>query len=113
MGARTKPTEAGLYGTTISCGVRELRGVSWTEPLALIKGLNLRNLAHVVFSDRLTNGGPFGNSGAKFAAFITANHLGEVHRTASRVNPNSRNPIAVWTWTPNKAAVQKLLKASK
>ena len=105
--------EAGLYGTNISCGVRELRGVSWTEPLSLLRRLDLSNLAHVVFSDRLSNRGPFGNSGEKFAAFITANKLGEVHRTAGRINPNSRNNIAVWTWTPNKEAVSKLLKTSK
>ena len=105
--------EAGLYGTNISCGVRELYGVSHTESLSLLRRLDLSRLAHVVFSDRLTNRGPFGNSGAKFAAFITANHLGDVHRTPAQINPNSHNPIAVWTWTPNKEAVSKLLKTSK
>ena len=113
MSTPKRSREAGLYGTNISCGVRELRGVSWTEPLSLLRRLDLSRLAHVVFSDRLTTEPWRVSSGEKFAAFITANKLGGVHRTAGRINPNSRNNIAVWTWTPNKEAVSKLLKTSK
>lgn len=40
------------------------------------------------------------NYGAKFAAFIRANHLGQVVESPTRVNPNTGNTIRHWTWAP-------------
>ena len=36
--------------------------------------------------------------GENFATYITKNGLGEVMVSPTRVNPNSLNRLAVWTW---------------
>lgn len=101
-----------LMGTSISCGVRELVGVSQCSPRELLKSIDLTHLAHVVFSDSTNrphyernSGNNF--SGNNFAQFLRDNKLGRVVASPVRVNPNSYSPIAVWIWTPNKNAVEK------
>ena len=100
-----------LRGTMMSCGVRELTGVSYGEPRDVIRQAfrqGYPSAAHVVFSDVV--GRRYNASGELFAAYITENGLGTITRSPIRSNPNTYNRIAVWIWTPNKRACKQHLK---
>ena len=101
-----------LRGTMVSCGVRELSGVSYSAPrevLCVAFRHGYPSAAHVVFSD-VVGGHRSDASGESFAAYITENGLGTVIRSPIRSNPNTYNRIAVWIWTPNKRACKQHLK---
>ena len=42
-------------------------------------------------------------------AFIKKNKLGTVTASPAEENPNSHNPITVWTWTPIKPETERII----
>ena len=53
--------------------------------------------AFLVFSDIKKK-----EAGKNLARYITKNKLGIVQKSPSRINTNSKNSLAIWTWTINK-----------
>ena len=107
---------AQLENSRISCGVKMLFGFYTQTPIVMLRSawrtwkLSNRNdstplatCAHIVFSDRT------GGQGEKLVAFIKKNKLGTVTASPAEENPNSHNPITVWTWTPIKPETERII----
>lgn len=96
------------------CGMKELVniGASGSAEEALIRFRNdcvgLR-FAHAVFTG-VTRG--HRNYARDLADLIIQEDLGAVVSTEVRVNPNSRNPLQAYLWTPNKRALRAWWKAN-
>ncbi len=89
-----------IYGSQISCGVKEWSGVSsYRNPKVALQSLYQWMLAHqfsagiILYSDVINR-----TIGVQIAEFIEANGLGTVTSTPQARNPNSGNTIMVWAW---------------
>lgn len=93
-----------IYSSSISCGVSQAWDLS-RQPVECIKdyvkNCEQRKQAFIIFSDKAIGKGDSYGSGPKLADYIRQNDLGEVLETPEQYNPNSRNMIKVWVWTPN------------
>ena len=93
------------------CGTRELVGVSYRLPFALVKDLVLSGkFAHVFFTDTDIRKPQRECSGWAMEEFINANNLGKVIMSETRVNPNSGNKLTAWIWTVSRNKLKKWQK---
>lgn len=101
-----------LHETTC-CGIDEIDGLSRDPKDTLLEVCqekydnggwgDVSRQAYIIFHDANKNG-----NGIAMAKYITKNNLGDIVSPArSRINPNSRNYIRAWVWSPD----EKLLKA--
>jgi len=98
----------------ISCGVRELTGLS-RPPKELINQVMkakgspamFEDFIHVVFSDRVDNTNQYGT---KLANRIKKEKLGTLLVTHPRKNPNSGHEIQTWLWSVNWKRVRDFTK---
>ena len=94
-------------GSLTCCGVREYHGIRCT-PQKIVEEVfdellvDDDKFAFVLFTDIRDT-----KRGLKLARFINQHNLGEVVSSRKKVNPNTDNPLKMWTWTPN----QRSLKA--
>ena len=73
------------------------------------KSFGWRRCAFFVFPDN-----DIYKNGIALAKVIADNNLGDIVESAEvKVNPNSHNPIRVWTWAPNHKAVRAFVDAHK
>ena len=110
------------------CGLREIHGISQhRDPEVAFKRLiNDNKESDWCWDDTrksppnwpsnwrfavFTQAGARSRYGNKFAAYIKANNLGEVIETATKVNPNSSNPLKTFVWTLNHQRVVEHAKA--
>jgi hypothetical protein len=94
----------------ISCGVRELSRLSddakenlFAIANALYHPAHSQPCAFIIWSnvdDRRTNG-------HNLKTLIDELSVGAVYKTASAINPNTGNPICIWTWMVNHEALRK------
>ena len=94
-------------GSLTCCGVREYHGIRHT-PQKIVEEVfdellvDDDKFAFVLFTDIRDT-----KRGLKLARFINQHNLGQVVSSRKKVNPNTANPLKMWTWTPN----QRSLKA--
>lgn len=96
----------------LCCGVKELVGVSDATPAQFLwelktedEGCTSRNF---VFTDITQHRKSSQIGGWAFAKFIRRKRLGTVLGPSKPgKNPNTRNLVCVWVWTPNVKAVQR------
>lgn len=110
--------------TQISCGVHMLYGLSYmakgvmsrgSPEHYIIKGLSVAvdpqySYAFILFSDN-----DIYKNGIALASYIQKHGLGQIVESAEvKINPNSSNPIRVWTWAPDfektRAHIEEYLK---
>lgn len=95
--------------STSCCGVNELHRIQGNKPETILRE---------VFRDRFLDDGvnrPFyiftdtreSVSGRNLARFITANGLGKIQKSPTKLNGNSGNWLTVWTWTVAQANCRK------
>jgi hypothetical protein len=109
---------------TECCGMAELSGISnfkggedFIKALLLDGGDTLDDLnnAPLVVMTAVTKLGAKPRKavtyGPAIATYLTENGLGEVVASPLRVNPNSKNTLVAYLWTPNYKALDKHLKA--
>ena len=101
---------ANLQALDGCCGVVELSGVSDDAPEYILEECNCEiSSRNVVFTD-IAKHKRLKDSGWKFAAFVLKNGLGAITGPSpAGVNPNTKNKVHVWIWTPNVKALQKWL----
>ena len=86
------------------CGVKEIDELHCYTALTSMKNIAMGVLNHcafVIFTGVVEGVVEIGGTtryGQDFATYITKNGLGEVMVSPTRVNPNSLNRLAVWTW---------------
>ena len=100
------------------CGVQELSGASEDVPAEVLVSLDERHedcsgesitTRNIVFTDAAQRR-KLRASGWAFTEFIQKNRLGSVLGPSfGGRNPNTRNNVHVWVWTPNVKAVWKWL----
>lgn len=106
------------YGFTISCGVREYRGVQFEAPKVILKNIEKHKDNHkftfVTFSDTTTRCDgtpdpyPKKHSGTEFAKFVKDKNLGKIWETDDLPN-RAHGPcnIKVWVYAPDWVALKK------
>lgn len=106
----------------ISCGVKELSRMSDEAQENLFAIANTfyhpsrgNPPAFCIWSnlDDLTLNGGEGTNGHRLQKAIEAAKFGVVTKTSPALNPNTGNPIAVWTWLIEHEAFKKWYKAHK
>ena len=100
----------------VNCGIEELVGVSEDTPTEILFELCSNgeiSSRNVVFTDTTRHKNNV-DSGWRFAAFLCKKRLGTVLGPSKPgVNPNTRNQVCVWVWTPNVKAVQRWFEAEE
>lgn len=87
---------------TSCCGVHEIEALERTAKESLLEiceekyGWGASQQAFILFTDITTS-----VRGRKLSKYITDNNLGDIIKTASKVNPNSGNRVTVWVWAVN------------
>ena len=106
----------------LSCGVIQITGLMFTDRAklknaflnsymdackdrAMHPGHDILMFSTAIFSDNNYGNGPI--LGEKLAK------LGEITQSPFRVNPNSGNRIAVWTWNPSQETMAQLKRHIK
>lgn len=92
------------------CGIKELEGIQGSSPESIVNDIaedwfSDTPRAFIVFSCQQKN-----KAGNHLATYIKRNGLGSVVRDKAKYNPNSGNPISVWLWRVNNAAIRKIVK---
>ena len=102
----------------ISCGVRELTGLSQPSKTLIQQVMKAKgktamyeDFIHVMFSDNVeTSEFRKTSSGIRLAKLIEKEKLGNLMVTSPRVNPNSGNHIQTWIWSVNWKRVKDFTK---
>ena len=86
--------------SNISCGVEQVSNLSgrYKDPVGqFCKALrnHYERSAHYLFSDKA-----FNSPGFRLAAGLRKKYPGSIRMSPVAVNPNSRNEIRVWIFTP-------------
>lgn len=111
-----------INSSNISCGVRELSRLSDEADANLFAIANSfyhpsrgQPPAFCIWSniDDLSYNGGEGTNGHRLAAFIEKNRFGEITKTGRALNPNTGNPICIWTWAVDHDKLRKYYKAMK
>jgi|SRR6185503_11155963 len=106
----------------ISCGVRQLSDLNYSDPKELILHVlddfynDGESYSQVCFSDYTHYPAPTGSGkwrryvspGVKLAKYIRNNDLGAITETRGIVNRNSGNRIKTWVW--NMSNIKKIAK---
>ncbi len=92
-----------------NCGIAELFGLgASTREIVNTASLYAGKYPHIWFSDADVNG-----NAERLRQAIVAHGLGEVVQSRNAVNPNTKNLITAYIWTPNRTAIDKYLAATK
>jgi len=103
-------TESIEICNTSCCGVVDISGITeqGVTPKSIIKDIcyerivERKGFAFAIFTDICRQ-----NKGKALAKFILDNNLGTITESKSKVNPNSRNPLKIWTWAVDQKRLSK------
>ena len=97
------------------CGTQEIVGIiddndpkETTKTVCQKLFLDEDNCAFMIFTDIGKK-----KPGKNLEKYIKDNKLGKTTKSNSKVNPNSRNSLTVWTWTLNNTALKKWWNENK
>lgn len=95
--------------STQCCGIKEIANIAEDRnSKETVRQLyeeiyeNDKNASFFIFSDICRK-----KYGKNLHKYIIKNHLGEVIKSKSQINPNSSNSLTMWIWTLNRKNLKK------